>query len=137
MNFFLRKQLSKNWKATCTGPLLKNGLPKDQFAVYGHVLGGCRAMKFGILVPAGKIGLRFFPKAIAVCDAPLDMVRFWKQLTRSKKLKLNEIAANEAEWVTAVLERNLGKPSHPTISAPITIIHLIVMKSKMVDRLLF
>ncbi|MEZ4952791.1 MAG: hypothetical protein R2825_04355 [Saprospiraceae bacterium] len=96
--------------------ITENGLPKDQLLFTGMSLAGTRAMKFGIWCQQGKSANGIFPKAIAVCDAPLDMVRFWKQLTRSKKLKLNEIAANEAEWVTAVLERNLGGTPSDNIS---------------------
>ena len=65
----------------------------------------------------GKSAYGIDPKAIAVCDAPLDMVRFWKGLDRSKRLQLSEISANEANWVTAVLERNLGGTPDENISA--------------------
>jgi hypothetical protein len=80
-------------------------------------LAGTRAMKFGIWCLQGKSQRGIRPKAIAVCDAPLDFVRFWRQLDRSKRLRQNEISANEAAWVTAVLERNLGGTPADNISA--------------------
>lgn len=90
----------------------ENNLPKDRMLFGGMSLAGTRAMKFGIWCKAGNSAHGISPKAIAVCDAPLDMVRFWKALDRSRRLQLNEIATNEANWVTAVLERNLGgKPA--------------------------
>lgn len=97
--------------------ITENGLPKDRLLFAGMSLAGTRAMKFGIWCQQGKSAHYIFPKAIAVCDAPLDMVRFWEQLTRSKNLKLNEITASEAEWVTSVLEHNLGGIPSDNISA--------------------
>ena len=97
--------------------LSENDLPKDRLLFTGMSLAGTRAMKYGIWCRQGKSAHGILPKAIAVCDAPLDMVRFWKQLTRSKQLKISEIAANEAGWVTAVLEKNLGGTPNENISA--------------------
>ena len=97
--------------------ITENDLPRERMLFSGMSLAGTRAMKFGIWCKQGKSAHNISPKAIAVCDAPLDMVRFWKQLTRSKKLKLNEISAGEAEWVTAVLEKNLGGTPFENISA--------------------
>ncbi|MEO1259012.1 MAG: hypothetical protein AAFZ15_09440 [Bacteroidota bacterium] len=94
----------------------ENGLPKEKMLFAGMSLAGTRAMKFGIWCQLGNSAFDLTPAAIAVCDAPLDMVRFWKQLTRSKTLKLNDISANEATWVTAVLEKNLGGTPFENIS---------------------
>ena len=96
--------------------LSENDLPKEKMLFAGMSLAGTRAMKFGIWCLQGKSAFGLSPAAIAVCDAPLDMVRFWKQLTRSKKLKLNSISASEAAWVTAVLEKNLSGSPFENIS---------------------
>ncbi len=97
--------------------ITENNLPKDRMLFTGMSLAGTRAMKYGIWCKEGKSAHGISPKAIAVCDSPLDMVRFWKGLDRSKRLQLNKISANEASWVTAVLERNLGGTPVENISA--------------------
>lgn len=86
----------------------EHDLPRDRMLFTGMSLAGTRAIKFGIWCLNGHSKFGHLPKAIAVCDAPLDFTRFWKQLDRSKRLQQHETAASEAEWVTAVLERNLG-----------------------------
>ncbi len=88
--------------------ITEHGLPADRLLFGGMSLAGTRAMKFAIWCLQGKSAHSIRPKAVAVCDAPLDFVRFWRALDRSKRLQLNPIAANEAAWVTAVLERRLG-----------------------------
>lgn len=88
--------------------ITEHRLPADRLLFGGMSLAGTRAMKFAIWCQQGKSAHGIRPKAVAVCDAPLDFVRFWKALDRSKRLQLNPIAASEAGWVTAVLERNLG-----------------------------
>lgn len=92
-------------------------LPVDRLLFGGMSLAGTRAMKFGEWCLAGKSAYGIRPKAIAVCDAPLDFVRFWRALDRSRRLQQNEISANEARWVLAVLERNLGGIPAENISA--------------------
>ncbi len=95
----------------------EHSLPADRLLFGGMSLAGTRAMKFGEWCLAGKSAYGIRPKAIVVCDAPLDFVRFWRALDRSRRLQQNEIAANEAKWVLAVLERNLGGTPADNISA--------------------
>lgn len=85
-----------------------HALPADRLLFGGMSLAGTRAMKFAIWCLEGKSAHGIRPKAVALCDAPLDFVRFWKALDRAKRLQINPTAANEASWVTAVLERQLG-----------------------------
>jgi hypothetical protein len=95
----------------------KYNLPKEKILFTGMSLAGTRAAKFGAWCLNGNSKYGIKPTAIATCDAPLDFVRFWKALDRSKKLKLNPISANEAEWVTAVLEKNLGGTPNENLKA--------------------
>ena len=99
------------------GAIKKYNLPKDHMLFTGMSLSGTRAMKFGAWCLAGNSSFGLRPKAIATCDSPLDFVRFWKGHDRSKRLELNEISANEARWVTAVLEKNLGGTPYNNMEA--------------------
>lgn len=88
--------------------ITEHGLPAERLLFGGMSLAGTRAIKFAIWCLQGKSANAIRPKAVAICDAPLDFVRFRKALDRSKRLQLHPVAVNEAIWVSAVLERNLG-----------------------------
>ncbi|MCB0662802.1 MAG: hypothetical protein KDC24_08680 [Saprospiraceae bacterium] len=75
----------------------------------GMSLEGTRALKLTHFLkehPKYKV----HPKAIVICDAPLDMIRFYKEAKRAGELNFQEAAANEGRWVSAYLENNLGTP---------------------------
>lgn len=97
--------------------ITENRLPAGRLLFGGMSLAGTRAMKFAIWCLQGKSAYGICPKAVAICDAPLDFVRFWKALDRSKRLQLHPVAVNEATWVSAVLERNLGGTPKYRLSA--------------------
>jgi len=48
----------------------------------GMSLAGTRALKYAIYCKKGDSRNHIMPKAIAVCDSPLDMTRFWRDATR-------------------------------------------------------
>ncbi|MBX2927813.1 MAG: hypothetical protein KF852_08265 [Saprospiraceae bacterium] len=85
----------------------EHNLPSGRMLFCGMSSAGTRAMKFAIWCLMGKSAYGTRPKAVAVCDAPLDFVRFWRELDRAKRLQRSPVTVNEATWVTAVLERNL------------------------------
>ena len=71
-------------------------------------LEGTRALKmaiYGKLHPDKALPL---PRAIAICDAPLDMYRFHKELVKAANLNYQKVAADEGAWVSAFLEVELG-----------------------------
>ena len=83
-------------------------IPAGRLLFAGMSLGGTRALKFGAWCLAGQSATQLRPRAIAVCDAPLDFHRFWRELKRSIRLNLSPVAVNEAQWVSAQLETYLG-----------------------------
>lgn len=83
-------------------------IPKGNLLFCGMSLAGTRALKQAIFARQGNSRFRLTPRAIAACDSPIDFERFWQSLKRAKKLNYNPIAVNEATWVTAYLEKNLG-----------------------------
>lgn len=88
--------------------IAENDLPSDKLVFAGMSLAGTRAMKFGVWCMKGKSRYGIQPAGIVVCDAPLDFVRFWRELTSAKQLNHDPVSVSEAGWVSAVLERNLG-----------------------------
>ena len=93
------------------GEVIENyNIPKKNLFFAGMSLSGTRALKYAQFCAEGKSEFGILPAAIAVCDAPLDFVRFWKESDKAKRLNFNPLTANEGEWVTAYLEKNLGIP---------------------------
>jgi hypothetical protein len=93
------------------GEVIENyNIPKKNLFFAGMSLSGTRALKYAQFCAEGKSEFGFLPAAVAVCDAPLDFVRFWKESDKAKRLNFNPLTANEGEWVTAYLEKNLGIP---------------------------
>lgn len=86
----------------------KYQIPKANLLFCGMSLAGTRALKQAIFAQQPNSRHRLVPLAIAACDSPIDFVRFWQALERAKRLNFSPIAVNEATWVTAYLEENLG-----------------------------
>lgn len=74
----------------------------------GMSLEGTRALKLAMFGQSSESRYGLEPKAIAICDAPLDMVWFHKEMVKAKKLNFTPITAIEGTWVSGYLERNLG-----------------------------
>jgi hypothetical protein len=87
-----------------------HGVPQDRILCVGMSLAGTRALRYTQWCYAGHSAYGILPRAVAVCDAPLDMIRFWRSGERSRRLGNSPISANEAKWVNAQLERHLGGP---------------------------
>ena len=87
--------------------ITENSIPPDNLFYCGMSLAGTRALKLAIWQKQQK-DVNITPKAIAICDAPLDMTRFYKELVKAKQRKIHPAASNEGAWVSAYLEKNLG-----------------------------
>lgn len=92
-------------------------LPKQNLFFAGMSLAGTRAIKFALYSLMKENSNRIIPKAIAVCDSPLDFVRFWKEAVKARNFKFNPLAANEGAWVSGYLENNLGGTADENLSA--------------------
>lgn len=97
--------------------LTKFNIPENNLLYCGMSLEGTRALKLAMYGHTNESVYKLIPKAIAVCDAPLDMLRFHKEAVKAKQLNFNAIAANEGAWVSAYLERNLGGNPVDTLNA--------------------
>ena len=72
-------------------------IPKKNLYYCGLSLEGTRALKLVIFSHSDLSRHKLIPKAIAICDSPLDMIRFHKSMVLAKELKFDPIAANEGE----------------------------------------
>jgi len=74
----------------------------------GMSLGGTMALRYSEYCFLNKSKIGFRPNAIALCDAPLDMVRMWHEEQQAITNNYNPNAVGEARWVLYYLEKNLG-----------------------------
>lgn len=85
-----------------------NGLSDAPVFLAGLSLGGTRALRLAeFLFPNGD-AIDLLPAAVAIVDAPLDMVRLWTAERRAAADCFHPAAADEGRWVTYLLETNLG-----------------------------
>ncbi len=90
--------------------LRQHQIPPDKLLFVGMSLAGTRALKFSQWCMSADLEQELQPRAIAICDAPLDFVRFWQQGNLAMEYGSSAVAANEATWVNAQLEIFLGGP---------------------------
>ncbi|MEL7422179.1 MAG: hypothetical protein AAFN81_04265 [Bacteroidota bacterium] len=83
-------------------------IPADNMLYCGMSLEGTRAMRLAMYGASEASQHRLQPKAIAICDAPLDMVRFHREMVKAKKLAYTPTTENEGTWVSGYLEANFG-----------------------------
>ena len=83
-------------------------IPSNNLLFTGMSLAGTRALKMGIFTSQEKEYEWIKPRAIAVCDAPLDMLRFHSSSKKAVEINFESISANEGLWVSSYLESNLG-----------------------------
>lgn len=93
--------------------LVGNALEKHKLSdkpkfLAGMSLGGTMALRYSEYCFLNKSKFGFQPHAIAVCDAPLDMVRMWHEQEQAIKNNFHPNAVGEAHWVLHYLKKNLG-----------------------------
>ena len=88
--------------------IVSYNIQKENLLYCGMSLEGTRALKLAIFSQDPNSKYKLKPKAVAVCDAPLDMVRFHKEMVKAKELNFTPVTANEGTWVSGYLEANLG-----------------------------
>jgi hypothetical protein len=90
-------------------------IPQDNLLFCGMSLEGTRALKLAMYGQSKNAKYKLLPKAIAICDSPLDMVRFHKEMVKAKLLNYTPVTANEGRWVSEYLESNLGGTPKDTL----------------------
>lgn len=88
--------------------LQSNGLGDASVFFAGLSLGGTRALRLVEFLAAsdGSHGLR--ASAVAIVDAPLDMIRLWTAEQRAAEVGFHPAAEDEGRWVTYLLKTHLG-----------------------------
>ena len=108
LEFFFDKNKMLEIEGYINEVITKNDIPKENLLYCGMSLEGTRALKLAMFANNSSSKFKLKPRAIVICDSPLDMVRFHKETTKAKELNFNPAAANEGSWVSGYLEANLG-----------------------------
>lgn len=82
--------------------------PLENLNYVGFSIGGTQALKFTIFCQTSPSQCRLAPDSVAVVDAPLDMIRFWRATERAERVDFHPLGAGEGKWVSHWLEKNLG-----------------------------
>ena len=95
----------------------KYNIPGDNMLYCGMSLAGTRALKLAAFSQTTQSNYKLIPKAIAICDAPLDMVRNYHECKKASDLNLNPVGASESEWVASYIKSNLNGTPEEALSA--------------------
>jgi hypothetical protein len=110
--YLFEKSKMKELEGYINEAIKKNNIPKDNMLYCGMSLAGTRALKMAAFSQSKESAYKLIPKAIAICDAPLDMVRNYHECKKASELNLNPIGASESEWIVSYLKSNLnGTPT--------------------------
>jgi len=83
----------------------------------GMSLGGTMALRYSEYCFMDKSSFGIKPNAIAICDAPLDMVRMWHEQEQAIKNNFHPNAVAEARWVLHYLKKHLGGSPNESMGA--------------------
>jgi pimeloyl-ACP methyl ester carboxylesterase len=84
------------------------GITNVPICIVGQSLGGTRALRFAQFLQEHKSDFGIQIAACVAVDAPLDFARFWHSSQRVIARNFHQAAADEARWVSYLLEQNLG-----------------------------
>jgi hypothetical protein len=108
VEFLFEESKMKELEGYIYEAITKNNIPKSNMLYCGMSLAGTRALKLAAFSQTIQSAYKLTPKAIAICDAPLDMVRNYRECKKASDLNLNPIGASESEWVSSYLRSNLN-----------------------------
>ena len=117
LEFFFENERMQEIEEYIHHVIENHNISKDNLMYCGMSLAGTRALKLAKFGQQSTSKFKIRPRAIAICDAPLDMVRFYKESVKANNLKFHYAAANEGKWVSAYLSKNLGGSPEESLEA--------------------
>ena len=91
VEFLFEESKMKELEGYIYDAISKYNIPKDNMLYCGMSLAGTRALKLAAFSQTTQSTYKLIPKAIAICDAPLDMVRNYRECKKASELNLNPI----------------------------------------------
>jgi hypothetical protein len=110
LDFYFDNDVIKDVAKRLQNVLIENNLREKPIYFTGLSLAGTRCLKLAIFLQRNKATYWLQPSAVAIFDAPLDMVRFWDAENRAIINNFYPDASAEERRVTYLLKENLGTP---------------------------
>lgn len=110
LDFYFEDEVMKDVTRKLQSILAENDLRGKPVYFTGLSLAGTRSLKLAIFLQRNKEKYWLQPTAVAIVDAPLDMVRFWDVENRAVINNFYPDAVDEGRWITYLLKENLGTP---------------------------
>jgi len=110
LDFYFTSEMMNDVTKRLQSILADNDLKGKPVYLTGMSLAGTRALKLAIHLQTNKEKYWLQPAAVAIVDAPLDMVRFWDVENRAIINNFYPDAVGEGKWVIYLLKENLGTP---------------------------
>ena len=117
VDFLFEKEEMQQMESFIREVITRYSISPANMIYCGMSLAGTRALRLVMFANTKDSEHKIVPGAVAICDAPLDMIRFYRQCIRALELNASEIAVNEASWVSSCLSKNLGGPAHEQMQA--------------------
>ena len=117
VEFLFEESKIKELEGYINEAITKYNIPKNNMLYCGMSLEGTRALKMAAYSQTTNSKYKLIPKAIAICDAPLDMVRNYNECKKASVLKINPIGASESEWVSSYIRSSLKGTPQQALSA--------------------
>lgn len=88
-----------------------NNLSKAKLLFAGLSLSGTRAARYAIFCENNRSAFGIHPKALVLCDSPLDLIRFYQEHAAAYTLNFNQQAYATAAMVIPYLNKKLRSPA--------------------------
>lgn len=108
LDFYFDERDLEKIDSTLHECLKKHKIPPAKLMFAGYSLAGTRAIKFAIHCEQNKSRFGIHPKALVLCDSPLDMLRFWDENNRAILNSYDSLSKKTGEVMTQYLQVGLG-----------------------------
>lgn len=87
-------------------------IARDKFVLGGYSAGGTIALRYTELCREKPGAFPVQPAGVFTVDSPVDLVAIYQYFEREKRKDFSPVGVNEAVYVKAVMDRELGEMDH-------------------------
>jgi hypothetical protein len=107
-DFYFEERDLEKIDSTLQDCIKRTKVPKNKLMFAGDSLAGLRAMKYAVFCEKEKSKFGIHPAAIAISDAPLDMIRFWNENKKAAENDFDGVSKNAGLRITQYMLIGLG-----------------------------
>ncbi len=91
-------------------------IPSNNLLFCGLSLEGLRALKLTVFLKQNPTYNHIVPRAIAICDAPMDMFRFYQSALKNNVLINELLMPEDGNWISTYVKNNLEGPPDQSLA---------------------